>query len=248
MFKQSFFLSLFISIFSLVNTYADSFDYASEPWWDLFWESSEGWGAPNARVESLIEVIDGTKEELCIVDIGSGNGRNSILALLHHFQNKTPLSDYKVYCIDYSASALEGLHQLCLPDWLKLETEKVDVNILDEQSLPKADLVLIYGILEYVDEDRLFYTLDLASKALYEDGYLAVVSLVNGEGALEIEGEITRPAEIYTLLLQSVKTLHFIDQPTVSLQKDCHDIGNGFPEDHLHYVYRTVMIKNMGEV
>ena len=157
------------------------------------------------------------------------------------YATNTPKSQFVVYCLDSSKEALRGLHELGLPGWLKLITLETDVNSLE--SLPEADLVLAYGILEYVDEMRLPHFIKMASGAVNVGGYLVVVTLVKGEGALEIAGEVTRPADVYTRLLDSLSNLQFLDDPVVSKRPDRHDLGRGYPEDHLHWVYRAVLSK-----
>ena len=83
----------------------------------------------------------------------------------------------------------------------------------------------------------------MAAESLVNGGYLVVVALVQGEGALEIAGETTRPAEIYTQKLNELGLMRFVDEPAVNKRPDSHDLGKGYPEDHLHYVYRTVLVK-----
>jgi len=213
--------------------------YASSAWWDGFWKTTDGWGKPNERVMSLFKSLDGSKKTITVVDIGSGNGRNSVLTLVELFATKDPESNYIIHCFDYSDLALLGLAGRTLPGWLEIVTVKADVNALT--SIPNADLVLLYGILEYVEEQNLSRIFNVTSKAVNEGGFLVVVTLVDGEGALKISGEFTRSAEEYTRHLASISNLKFIDTPTVSLRPDRHDLGRGYAEDHLHYVFRTVL-------
>jgi len=219
-------------------------EYASRKWWDEFWETTDGWGQPNDRVLTLYEFLDGSKPEVTIVDIGSGNGRNSVLALMELFKDRNPQSTYVVHCYDTSVSALSGLQKLNLPDWLKLETHTDNVNKFNRSTLPESDVALLYGILEYVNDVRLENVIDYAGQSVKTDGYLMVVTLVEGEGAVVIEGEATRKTQEYTQRLSKLlRPFAFVDFPSVELKHDRHDIGRGYPEDHLHHVYRTLLVK-----
>jgi hypothetical protein len=237
-------IALFLTLFSIGQIHASDPAYATQEWWNYFWETSEGWGEPNTRVKSLLQEIDGSKETIIVVDLGSGNGRNSISALLQLFEHQAPKSQFVLHCLDFSEEALRGLSCRPLPSWLHLVVHKVDVNTLPE--LPKADLFLLYGILEYVNDENLSSVFQRAAESLVDVGYLVVVALVQGEGALEIAGETTRPAEIYTQKLNELGILRFVDKPAVNKRPDRHDLGKGYPEDHLHYVYRSVLVKREG--
>ena len=225
------------------QSHATNRDYATEKWWDYFWSTSEGWGEPNSRVTSLLKSLDGSKKIITVVDIGAGNGRNSILALEKLFKNKKPKSCFVVHCIDTSEEALQSLRSRSLPDWLQLTTHNININLMTSDTLPKTDLLLLYGILEYVEDKKLSYVFNLASQALNPRGFLVVVTLVQGKGALEIEGELVRPADMYTRYLEALKNVKFVDYPEINIKHDRHDLGKGYPEDHIHYVYRSVMIK-----
>ncbi|HSX04608.1 MAG TPA: class I SAM-dependent methyltransferase [Rhabdochlamydiaceae bacterium] len=235
-------LAIFFSIlFAAGQIQASDCSYATKGWWNHFWTTSEGWGQPSFRVKSLMEELDGSKDILVVVDVGSGNGRNSIAALMQLFEHRAPKSRFVVHCFDFSEEALRGLSSRSLPDWLQLVTHKVDVN--DLPKFPKADLFLLYGILEYVKEENLSLVFQTAAYSLVDRGYLVVVVLVQGEGALEIAGETTRTAEVYTQHLKELTFMRFVDEPMVTKRPDRHDLGKGYPEDHLHYVYRSVLTK-----
>jgi hypothetical protein len=227
--------------------HATNTSYASPAFWDGFWKNSDGWGKPNDRVMDLLAKLDGTKETITMVDVGAGNGRNSVQALQVLFDSRKPKSNYGLRCVDTSEVALQGLSALALPGWLKLTTSNLDANLLTETSLPKSDLLLLYGILEYVTDEKLAHVLDIAREALNLGGYLVIVTLVAGEGALEIENEVIRSADAYTKELTHLPGLTFVDAPTVTKRPDFHDLGKGFPEHHLHYVYRTVLVKEAGK-
>jgi 2-polyprenyl-3-methyl-5-hydroxy-6-metoxy-1,4-benzoquinol methylase len=218
--------------------------YASKEWWNQFWETSPGWGEPNARVVSLLDSLDGSKETITLIDIGAGNGRNSVFALMKLFEGRSPKSRFVVHCVDLSEDALRRLNQIPLPAWLQIATENIDANSLAADSLPKADLVLLYGILEYIQEENLSRVFHTAAQILHPGGHLVVVTLVNGPQALEIAGETTRPANVYTQILKEIDEMTFLDNPTFGRRPDRHDLGKGYEEDHLHYVYRTVLVKN----
>jgi len=228
---------------SFENNSASNNAYASKDWWNAFWTNSEGWGEPNGRVMSVIESLDGSKQTISIVDIGAGNGRHSILSLLRLFEKRIPKSHFTVHCFDYSKQALEKLRAYELPKWLHLVTHEADINTLSADRVPKADLLLLYGILEYVEDKNLSYVLSLAAQTLHIGGYLVVVTLVQGPGALVIESETTRDPEVYTQYLAHLDGLKFVDTPTVTARPDRHDLGKGYPEDHLHYVFRSLLKK-----
>jgi len=235
--------TLFLALFTMGQIGAAGSEYATKEWWNQFWETSQGWGQPNERVSTLLSRMDGSKGTITVVDIGAGNGRNSVLALMKLFEGCYPKSHFVVHCMDTSEKALQGLVNNTLPQWLQIVTHNIDVNTLTSDSLPAADLLLLYGILEYVKEVNLSRVLHLASQALNFGGYLVAVSLVKGEGALEIAGETTRPADFYTQCFEGLKEMDFLDRPVMSQRPDRHDLGKGYPEDHLHYVYRTVLVK-----
>ncbi len=159
------------------------------------------------------------------------------------FEHQEPQSEFVVYCLDYSQEALQGLRGHKLPDWLELKTHQVEVNSMTSDDLADADLILLYGILEYVEDRNLNNVFKCARDALNPGGYLVLVTLVQGEGALDIEGEIIRSADEYLQHLQALEDLVFVDYLKVTMKPDRHDLGKGYPGDHLHYVCRWVMMK-----
>ena len=100
-------IALFLTLIGQIH--ASDSAYATEGWWNYFWATSEGWGESNHRVRSLLGDLDGSKETLTIVDVGCGNGRNSISALIQRFEHRAPKSQFVVHCFDFSQEALRGL-------------------------------------------------------------------------------------------------------------------------------------------
>jgi 2-polyprenyl-3-methyl-5-hydroxy-6-metoxy-1,4-benzoquinol methylase len=220
---------------------AGALTYGEPAFWDAFWKQSEGWGKANSDVTGLIEAIDGTNDIVTMVDIGAGNGRNSIGALLDIYKDKAPKSNFIVYCFDSSSTAIAKLNAVKLPEWLKLYTRQSDVNRLQEGELPRADLTFLYGILEYVNEPNLQRVVDLAAESVKQNGFLVVVTLVKGPGALEIDSEITRERSLYEKLIAELMGFSFYRDVSVAERPDEHDLGKGYPEKHLHFVLRTIL-------
>src|SRR5262249_55265139 len=136
--KQPFFQPDNVSVSAVRKSVEDKEDrpvYASEEWWDSFWKTSDGWGKPNGRVTELLSSLDGTKRVVTVLDVGAGNGRNSLAALLESFETQDPRSFFVVHCIDSSEEALRGLRERSLPDWIQLVTQKSEVNTLTPETL-----------------------------------------------------------------------------------------------------------------
>lgn len=212
--------------------------YASQPWWERFWQSASPWGGARAGVLELYRaMLDRNGGRISIVDFGAGDGRNSLAVA-----SLPELKQGVVHAYDWSPVALDSIRAFAdgCPT-LDAVGHRCDVNGTVE--LPDAvDVVLLYGILEYVTDTRLPALLDQCVRALRPGGLLLVVTLVDGPGVFESPQEPVRDRDALLKTLCQPAGLELLGHQ-VDTKDDLHDIGNGYPEPHRHYVFRATFVR-----
>lgn len=140
-----------------------------KPFWENEYLNKEKstFGAPSKEVVDLVPLLNkGAK----VLDVGCGDGRHSLYLAALGFQ---------VDAFDTSATAIEKVNYLKKRSKLNINTYVCD--ILEYEFKYKYDLVIIHGVLQFVDRKNQPEIIELLKKWTNKNGYHIVALFTDEE-------------------------------------------------------------------
>lgn len=144
-------------------------DYNMKPFWENEYLNKEKstFGNPSKEVEEIVPLL---AQKARILDVGCGDGRHSLyLAGL----------GFRVDAFDISKNAIDKI------DYLK-ERNRLDINtyvcdVLDFEFKYKYDLVILHGVLQFIEREKQSKILDLLKNWTNVNGYHIVALFTDEE-------------------------------------------------------------------
>lgn len=170
-----------------------------KPFWEEEYLNKEKsvFGEPSKEIIDIVPLLD---KDARILDIGCGDGRNSLYLAKHGFH---------VDAFDISENAIEKLNYICKRDNISINACVSD--ILDYEFRYEYDLIILHGVLQFIDRNMQPKVLDLVKRWTKSGGYNIIALFTDAEPVPEDlkgimvgpfhEGEIKNYYEDWTVTM-----------------------------------------------
>lgn len=144
-------------------------DYNMKPFWENEYLNKEKsvFGKPSKEVEDIVPLLP---EKARILDVGCGDGRHSLYLAGLGFQ---------VDAFDISKNAIEKIDYLKESSHLNINTYLCDV--LDFEFEYKYDLIILHGVLQFIEREKQLQILERLKNWTNVDGYHIVALFTDEE-------------------------------------------------------------------
>lgn len=139
-----------------------------KPFWEEEYKNKEKstFGGPSKEIEDIVPCLSGDAK---ILDVGCGDGRNSLYLASLGFQ---------IDAFDISQNAIDKINYLKTRKNLKINTCVCD--ILDFDFKYTYDLIIVHGVLQFIEKEKQPQILKLLKKWTTTGGY-HIISLFTDE-------------------------------------------------------------------
>lgn len=197
------------------------------------------WGTEPASFIKLFSAKYLTDQK-SLLDLGSGTGRNSLHLLSHGKFDKATLVEVDSTAQSILANKVAQLEDdgVILENTITYIREDV-TRLLKDYSLPKADVVVMYGLLHVFESQELVRELFLKlGELVTPGGYIVFQSLTDKYPAPhcqpELEGIVVNENDLYELAKNNYEIIEFNND-------DITHSHQGQSQDHTHGSVRFIL-------